>query len=927
MSSSKQKLVERDDQLRSLQSLFGDCVRRRGRLAVISGSMGIGKTELLQACADVVAETDTVLVLTASCARPEQTLPLGVIAALLHSVDLPAEVAARAAQLLEEGAGISWSESLAGGLQQAAASLLRRLCMLLLELARTAPLMIAVDDIHHADPASLQCLLSIVRLRRRRVLVVLTEDDFPPSVYSSFHNELLRSPYCRKIRLEPLSHSGVEQVLSQDAGAAAAELAGPYHALTEGNPLLLRALIDDSRPSERAAPGQPTAGTGYAQAVLSCLYRSEPVVLQTARVCAVAGKPLPPAVCSRLLEVPAEAAARSVDALHRLGLFRAGDFLHGHARAAVLDSMLPEERAELHGRVAVFLHLSGRPVTEVAQQLVQANRIDGSWVIPALRDAAEQALIDGDTGHAVACLEQARIICTDPRQWAEVTSMLARVEWQTSPASVTRHLPGLAAAIRDGHLEGRHAIAPVNYLLWLGQVTDATDALARLCSADHIDPETARGLSVTLLALAYLFPEHAAQARHCRSLLSRAGAIPPGQAPPPRAAEVLAMMMAHSFNGDAVAAVEQLLQKTRADEAFGPISVAISALITADRLGADTAWRDPKLDEPSAPRSATWEALLQAACAELAFRQGDLVAADGHARQALAVVSSKDLGVVAGSPLAVAVLAATAAGEYDTAAEYLSLPVHADRFSTWFGLRYLHARGTYYLAVGRAQAALSDFLTCRDTVVAGGVDLPTIVPWRSDLAQAYLATGRRHQARELAYEQLRRLGEGEIHARGITLRVLAAASRPADRPPLLRQAADLLQASGDRLETAYALADLSEAFDEVGESVRARMMLSSARAAARQCNAWALFRRLHAKAPAAEPAPTPLPAVGPQELSDAERRVAGLAALGYTNREIAGKLYVTVSTVEQHLTRVYRKLRVNRRIDLPQSLLDDADSA
>lgn len=55
-------------------------------------------------------------------------------------------------------------------------------------------------------------------------------------------------------------------------------------------------------------------------------------------------------------------------------------------------------------------------------------------------------------------------------------------------------------------------------------------------------------------------------------------------------------------------------------------------------------------------------------------------------------------------------------------------------------------------------------------------------------------------------------------------------------------------------------------------------------------------------------------------LTDSEHRVASLAVLGYTNREIAAKLYITLSTVEQHLTRVYRKLGVRRRKDLPADL-------
>ncbi|MFD0392430.1 helix-turn-helix transcriptional regulator [Streptomyces nogalater] len=61
---------------------------------------------------------------------------------------------------------------------------------------------------------------------------------------------------------------------------------------------------------------------------------------------------------------------------------------------------------------------------------------------------------------------------------------------------------------------------------------------------------------------------------------------------------------------------------------------------------------------------------------------------------------------------------------------------------------------------------------------------------------------------------------------------------------------------------------------------------------------------------------------GPALLSDAECRVAGLAALGYTNREISTRLHVTISTVEQHLTRVYRKLQVASRTELPSKMLE-----
>jgi DNA-binding NarL/FixJ family response regulator len=56
-----------------------------------------------------------------------------------------------------------------------------------------------------------------------------------------------------------------------------------------------------------------------------------------------------------------------------------------------------------------------------------------------------------------------------------------------------------------------------------------------------------------------------------------------------------------------------------------------------------------------------------------------------------------------------------------------------------------------------------------------------------------------------------------------------------------------------------------------------------------------------------------VPAQSLRMLSGAERRVADLAALGHTNRSISAELCITVSTVEQHLTRIYRKLGIRQR--------------
>ncbi|HET6867912.1 MAG TPA: LuxR C-terminal-related transcriptional regulator, partial [Solirubrobacteraceae bacterium] len=59
---------------------------------------------------------------------------------------------------------------------------------------------------------------------------------------------------------------------------------------------------------------------------------------------------------------------------------------------------------------------------------------------------------------------------------------------------------------------------------------------------------------------------------------------------------------------------------------------------------------------------------------------------------------------------------------------------------------------------------------------------------------------------------------------------------------------------------------------------------------------------------------------GRDELTETEARVAELAAAGRSNKEIAAELFMGVSTVESHLSRVYRKLRIRSRAALGAAL-------
>jgi DNA-binding CsgD family transcriptional regulator len=63
---------------------------------------------------------------------------------------------------------------------------------------------------------------------------------------------------------------------------------------------------------------------------------------------------------------------------------------------------------------------------------------------------------------------------------------------------------------------------------------------------------------------------------------------------------------------------------------------------------------------------------------------------------------------------------------------------------------------------------------------------------------------------------------------------------------------------------------------------------------------------------------------GVDELTPTQRRVAQMAAEGMSNKAIAQALFVTVKTVEVHLSGVYRKLDINSRAQLDEARLSGA---
>ncbi|MCD9140476.1 helix-turn-helix transcriptional regulator [Streptomyces albireticuli] len=921
--------VERCTEMARLRELFAQTEQGKAQTVVISGAVASGKTELLHTFAEETARSGA-LVLTATGARAESGLALGVICQLVHNGDLPPDLVQQADSLLNQSIQHPEDpEREPVTLQQTSAKVARGLSTMLLELAAERSVVLVIDDIQYADGPSLQFLLYLMRrLTNGRLMVVLSECAVAHPSHPTFHAELLRQRNCHRVRLHLLSPQGVRELLAELTDEdTAGRLAPVYHQVSGGNPLLLRGLVEDGMVrlagGTEALSTRPITEESFQQAVLACLYRWDSTTIRVAHGLAVLGRWATPPLVAALVDVKAARVEQSVADLARSGFLTDGRLRHPAVTATVLGTIGLEERTRMHGRAAELLHDNGVRETDVAEHLVAAGRIRGQDDVSVLRNAAVQSLAEDHVDFAVECLTLACAGCTDERQRAALTLTLTRLEWRTRPSAAARHLTPLTEALRAGHLESEDAVTIADYLFWHGRADEARAVLGVL--------GTDGGASGPRSVTDPYHPGHLQPWMH----LSRPGtpkALPrdgrnggiPGHVGL-TASAALTSALIDGPGEKAIGWAEQVLADcTLSDCTVAAVQSALYALIHCDRAAKAAPWCHVFIAEARARQATTWEALFKGVRAEIALRQGDLPTAARWAEEALSLISPRCWGVAVGEPLAVLLLARTAMGRHEEAAQLLRHVVPDAMFETRFGLKYLHARGHHHLAVGRLQAALADFRRCGELMREWSLDLPALVPWRSDVARVQLALNQREAARELVTEELALPGATGARSRGVALRVLAAARDLKQRPLLLREAVDLLQAAGDRVELVRALAELSRAHHGLGEFNRARMMGRRAMQVAKDCGAEELCRQLLADQDVADGADGGEAHGGEsaEALSDAERRVAALAAMGHTNREIGSRLYITVSTVEQHLTRVYRKLDVTRRTDLPLRLKD-----
>lgn len=344
-------LLERQEQLAALNRCLEEARAGSGKLVLVAGEAGLGKSSLVERF--VSEHRRDARALWGACdalSTPRALAPVHEIAAQTSS--------RRAAR---DGDSRDW--------------LFR---VLLEELTRADNTCVVVlEDLHWADAATLDFLKFIGRrMQRTSAVFIATYRDDELSANDAVRLTLgeLTGAHVIRMRLAPLSLAAVE-VLSKDTGRNAALL----HRTTGGNPFFVREVL--------ASPGELVPQT-VRDAVLARLVRCSPATRELAELVAIS----PGVTESWLVEAVLGQCETALDEAGARGLLEVQSdsvgFRHELTRLAVLGTLPPERARALHGQVLRALLARGADPARLVHHAVLA-RDDAAIVEYAPRAALE----------------------------------------------------------------------------------------------------------------------------------------------------------------------------------------------------------------------------------------------------------------------------------------------------------------------------------------------------------------------------------------------------------------------------------------------------------------------------------------------------------------------------------------------------------
>lgn len=924
-------LLERDAELERAGEAIDHACAGAGEVLVVEGPAGIGKTAFAKAVQEVACGNGMACLL----ARGDdlyRDFPYGIVRQLFEAPVRDAEASDR--ESLLDGAAAP-AAAILGDVGRADSSFaaLHALFWMTSNLAERAPLLLAVDDAHWADAPSLRYLHYLAQRAHELPIVLLL--TCRPGELGAEPDLLKRMASVGVLRLAPLPEAASASLVRRQFGGAGDDaFCHTCHAATGGNPFLLNELIAALR-SEGVAPTRADvqrvdriAPAGISRHVLMRLNRLGSDAVALARGAAILGGRARLRTAAALAELGLAAAAQAADALVRAEIAAGVQpfaFAHPVVREVVYADIPPGERTLAHARAAHILAQADAPAEETAVHLLAAEPAALPWAVDALADAAGEALRRGDPSGAAVLLERALAEPPEAERIVELERGLGGAKALAGDPDACEHLRAALQAAPAGPTRAQIASELAHALVPMGRFDEAVETLgAAIEQLGQTDRELALRLEAEISMVGRLHPSTHRRTAERVELVAEGIA---GETPAERL--VLASVASErAMEGQAASAVVDAVERAWRRGLLGELTSASPMLydaLFAAMVAEPYPLAERICDETLADARSRGSLLgiTGSLCfrAHLALRRGAIAAAEADAR---AAIEAAAIGGYAFAPMALAALveALRERGEPQAALAALErrdstgeLP--RDIMATFL----LEARARLWTERGQIERRIADLRELEQRTDAMGAPNPGLFPWRSDLTLALIARGEAAAACSLAAEELvlaRRWGAPRPI--GVALRALGVAEGGQGGLSHLRDAVAVLGGSRAALEHARALTALGAALRRDGQRTAARTPLRSALHLASRCGATVLVEEARVELLATGARPRRLVLAGVDALTPSELRVAQLAAEGLSNREIAQSLFVSKRTVEAHLTRVYQKLDVARREELPSAL-------
>ncbi len=880
------------------------------RILVVQGDAGIGKTVLLDQF--LAAETD-LTVLRATGEPWEAYVAYGVVDQIMRCAGV-----STAGLLVSRDRSFPPEEPVGVGAW---------ILDVLQELEQKAPVVVIVDDAHWADIDSLRAVLFAARrLVDERVLLVLGQRVEDEQRLPEGLRRLAGGRTGSTVALQPLPPSDVHELATAlGVRGFSTRAARRLHAHTGGNALYVKTMLSEL-PEKRWRTWNPSlpAPRAFAAQVLRRLAAAGAPTRRLVEAVAVLGTTAPVAAAATLAGVPDLFAA--LDEASVAGLLQVREdfgirevaFPHPLVQAAVYEQLGPLRRMQLHSAAAAFVEDEG---ALLRHRVLAATPPDAELARELEAFARREAAVGAWASAAWALVEASNL---SPNREVREQRLLLAVDATVGAGDL--HQAEIFARDVASFSRGAWREAALGYLAILrGRRDEAEELLGHAWRLSADDPDT----SVAAVVAQRQALHAVGRLRGDEVVRWTTRAVELARPDDPVRVEAEALLgLGMGWQGqiaEGMAAYEALLGRVSAAEDSPQLERIRMAhgwlrLVHGDVAGAraSLAMTAPAALRAGSVRIAVWS-FSWLAYAEFLLGAWDEAAAD--AERAVSLLDESGMEWL--RPLAryAAVLVPAARGEWKVAEEHLRAgAAHTGDYELMVVTAAL-ARAEVAAARGEQETVLRALEPVLAIEPRAGVDEPGFWPWPDLYAEALISAGRLDEAEALLvpHEQLAAdRGRAAMSARLGRARGRLAVAR-GQQPEAERAYQGALAALANlTMPFERALVELAygQALRRGGQRRAAAAQLQAARDRFTALRAAPFLELCERELRGCGLTPARRSDFDPGKLTAQEQAVARLVAVGMSNRQVAAELFVSIKTVQFHLTHIYAKLGVGSRAEL-----------